>query len=188
MREVFQTVKEWGNQGILPGRIAINLSPAQFGNPQLIEYMERLLKTTQVDPNCITLELTESAVMSDGEHAIQMLDAIKKLGFTLSIDDFGTGYSSLAYLARFPVDELKIDRGFISEIDTLPKQITIIENVINLGKNLNMDIVAEGVETRQQAMLLSSLNCDSIQGFHFYKPQPKQEIEALLVQNKRASS
>lgn len=186
MREVFQTVKEWKNQGILPGRIAINLSPAQFGNPQLIEYMERLLKTTQVDPNCITLELTESAVMSDGEHAIQMLDAIKKLGFTLSIDDFGTGYSSLAYLARFPLDELKIDRGFISEIDTLPKQITIIENVINLGKNLNMDIVAEGVETRQQAMLLSSLNCDSIQGFHFYKPQPKHEIEALLVQNKRS--
>lgn len=186
MREVFQTVKEWKNQGILPGRIAINLSPEQFGNPQLIEYMERLLKTTQVDPNCITLELTESAVMSDGEHAIQMLDAIKKLGFTLSIDDFGTGYSSLAYLARFPLDELKIDRGFINEIDTLPKQITIIENVINLGKNLNMDIVAEGVETRQQAMLLSSLNCDSIQGFHFYKPQPKHEIEALLVQNKRA--
>lgn len=79
MREVFQTVKEWKNQGILPGRIAINLSPEQFGNPQLIEYMERLLKTTQVDPNCITLELTESAVMSDGEHAIQMLDAIKSL-------------------------------------------------------------------------------------------------------------
>ena len=186
MREVFQTVKEWKSQGILPGRIAINLSPEQFGNPQLLEYMERLLKTTQVDPNDITLELTESAVMSDGEHAIQMLNAIKKLGFTLSIDDFGTGYSSLAYLARFPLDELKIDRGFISEIDTLPKQITIIENVINLGKNLNMDIVAEGVETRQQAMLLSSLNCDSIQGFHFHKPQPKHEIEALLVQNKRS--
>ncbi|PWI35260.1 c-di-GMP phosphodiesterase [Vibrio albus] len=185
MREVFSTVKRWKQQGILPGRVAINLSPQQFGNPMLIDYMEKLLRTTELDPSCITFELTESAVMSDSEHTLQMLQGIKKLGFALSIDDFGTGYSSLSYLARFPLDELKIDRAFIQDIDTLPKQVTVIENIINLGKSLDLTVVAEGVETRQQATLLSNLNCNSIQGFHFYRPQPKQEVEELLVQNRR---
>lgn len=185
MRDVFTTVKRWKMQGILPGRVAINLSPEQFGNPKLIDYMEKLLRTTELDPSCITFELTESAVMSDSEHTLQMLNAIKKLGFALSIDDFGTGYSSLSYLARFPIDELKIDRAFISDMDTLPKQITVIENIINLGKSLNLTVVAEGVETQQQATLLSNLNCNSIQGFHFYRPQPKQEVEELFAQNRR---
>ncbi|KLN67126.1 MULTISPECIES: EAL domain-containing protein [Vibrio] len=185
MREVFSTVKRWKLQGILPGRVAINLSPEQFGNPKLIDYMEKLLRTTELDPSSITFELTESAVMSDSEHTLQMLNAIKKLGFALSIDDFGTGYSSLSYLARFPIDELKIDRAFISDIDTLPKQITVIENIINLGKSLDLTVVAEGVETQQQATLLSNLNCHSIQGFHFYRPQPRQEVEELFAQNRR---
>ncbi|MGR5118573.1 sensor domain-containing protein [Vibrio astriarenae] len=185
MREVFSTVKRWRMQGILPGRVAINLSPEQFGNPKLIDYMEKLLKSTGLDSSCITFELTESAVMSDGEHTIQMLRAIKKLGFSLSIDDFGTGYSSLSYLARFPIDELKIDRAFINDIDELPKQVTVIENIINLGKSLDLTVVAEGVETQQQATLLSNLNCHSIQGFHFYRPQPKQEVEELFAQNRR---
>lgn len=185
MRDVFNTVKRWKLQGILPGRVAINLSPEQFGNPKLIDYMEKLLRTTELDPACITFELTESAVMSDSEHTLQMLNAIKKLGFALSIDDFGTGYSSLSYLARFPIDELKIDRAFISDIDKLPKQITVIENIINLGKSLDLTVVAEGVETQQQATLLSNLNCNSIQGFHFYRPQPRQEVEELFAQNRR---
>lgn len=185
MRDVFNTVKRWKQQSVLPGRVAINLSPEQFGNPQLIDFMEKLLRTTELDPSCITFELTESAVMSDSEHTLQMLNAIKKLGFALSIDDFGTGYSSLSYLARFPIDELKIDRAFISDIDTLPKQVTVIENIINLGKSLDLSVVAEGVETHQQATLLSNLQCHSIQGFHFYRPQPKHEIEELFVQNRR---
>ncbi len=188
MRDVFSTVKRWKLQGILPGRVAINLSPEQFCNPKLIDYMEKLLRTTELDANCITFELTESAVMSDSKHTLQMLNAIKKLGFSLSIDDFGTGYSSLSYLARFPIDELKIDRAFITDIDTLPKQITVIENIINLGKSLNLTVVAEGVETQQQATLLSNLNCNSIQGFHFYRPQPRQEVEELFVQNRRHRS
>ncbi|UGA54247.1 EAL domain-containing protein [Vibrio sp. VB16] len=185
MREVFATVKRWKIQGILPGRVAINLSPEQFGNPKLIDYMEKQLRTTELDPSCITFELTESAVMSDSEHTLQMLKAIKNLGFALSIDDFGTGYSSLSYLARFPIDELKIDRAFINDIDKLPKQVTVIENIINLGRSLDLTVVAEGVETRQQATLLSNLNCHTIQGFHFYRPQPKHDIEELLAQNRR---
>ena len=180
MREVFTTVRYWKTQGLLPGKVAINLSPQQFGNPNLIQFVDKLRKATGVNPNDITFELTESAVMSDGEHTIQMLNAIKKLGFSLSIDDFGTGYSSLSYLARFPLDELKIDRAFIKDIEDVPKQLTLIENIINLGKSLNMSVVAEGVETRQQATLLSNLDCNAIQGFHFYKPLPKNELEATL--------
>ncbi|MGF1732864.1 c-di-GMP phosphodiesterase [Photobacterium proteolyticum] len=185
IREVFTTVRKWKQQGLLSGRVAINLSPQQFGNPNLISFVEKLKKATGVNPNDITFELTESAVMSDGEHTIQMLNAIKKQGFALSIDDFGTGYSSLSYLARFPLDELKIDRAFIKDIETIPKQVTLIENIINLGKALSMSIVAEGVETRQQATLLSNLNCDYIQGFHFYKPLPKNELDAILLKHSR---
>ncbi|KMV31171.1 EAL domain-containing protein [Photobacterium swingsii] len=188
MREVFTTVREWKKQGLLQGRVAINLSPQQFGNPNLILFIDKLRKSTGINPSDITFELTESAMMNDGEHAIQMLKAIKKLGFALSIDDFGTGYSSLSYLARFPLDELKVDRAFIKDIETVPKQVTLIENIINLGKSLNMSVVAEGVETHQQATLLSNLNCDSIQGFHFFRPQPKHELEAVLVKNSRQSA
>ncbi|OAN14196.1 c-di-GMP phosphodiesterase [Photobacterium jeanii] len=188
MREVFTTVCEWKKQGLLQGRVAINLSPQQFGNPKLIQFIDKLRKSTGINPSDITFELTESAMMNDGDHAIQMLKAIKKLGFALSIDDFGTGYSSLSYLARFPLDELKVDRAFIKDIESVPKQVTLIENIINLGKSLNMSVVAEGVETHQQATLLSNLNCDSIQGFHFFRPQPKHELEALLLKNSRRSA
>ncbi|OBU10095.1 c-di-GMP phosphodiesterase [Photobacterium aquimaris] len=184
MREVFTTVNQWKKQQLLKGRVAINLSSQQFENPKLISFVEQLRQLTGINAADFTFELTESTVMSDGEHTIQMLNAIKQQGFALSIDDFGTGYSSLSYLARFPLDELKIDRAFIKDIDTIPKQITLIENIINLGKSLNMSVVAEGIETRQQATLLSNLNCDYIQGFHFHRPMPKQELEQLLLKEK----
>ncbi|WP_060989314.1 EAL domain-containing protein [Photobacterium leiognathi] len=184
MREVFTTVSQWKKRKLLTGRVAINLSPQQFGNSGLISFVDKLRLSTDINPADITFELTESAVMSDGEHTVQMLNSIKQLGFALSIDDFGTGYSSLSYLARFPLDELKVDRAFIQDIDTIPKQVTLIENIINLGKSLKMSVVAEGIETRQQATLLSNLNCDYIQGFHFYRPMPKNELEAILLQNK----
>ncbi|WP_028023816.1 sensor domain-containing protein [Enterovibrio calviensis] len=186
MREVFQAVRRWQGLKVLPGRVAINLSPQQFRNPNLTGHMKKLQAATQADPSLITFELTESAVMNDGDHAIQMLNAIKDLGFALSIDDFGTGYSSLSYLAKFPLDELKIDRAFICDMEIFPKQVTLIENIINLGRSLNMSVVAEGVETGKQASVLGNLKCDTIQGFHFYKPMPRAEFEALLVNNRKA--
>lgn len=185
MREVFQNVHRWKKMNVLPGRVAINLSPQQFKNPNITSHMKRLLQATQSNPSYIMFELTESAVMQDSDHAIQMLNAIKDLGFSLSIDDFGTGYSSLSYLAKFPLDELKIDRTFICNMDSLPKQITLIENIINLGRSLNMTVVAEGVETQQQAEVLTLLQCDTIQGFHFYRPMPRNDFEALLIRNSK---
>ncbi|MEC6823844.1 EAL domain-containing protein [Photobacterium piscicola] len=184
MREVFTTVNHWKKQQLLKGRVAINLSSQQFENPNLISFVDKLRQSTGINADDFTFELTESTVMNDGEHTIQMLNAIKQQGFALSIDDFGTGYSSLSYLARFPLDELKIDRAFIKDIDTIPKQIILIENIINIGKSLNMSVVAEGIETHQQATLLSNLNCDYIQGFHFHRPMPKQELESLLLKEK----
>ena len=184
MREVFQNVRRWRQQGLLPGRVAINLSPEQFSSPKLIEHMEKLLKATGANPEDITFELTESAVMRNDEHALTMLNAIKSLGFALSIDDFGTGYSSLSYLARFPLDELKIDRAFIHEMDTLSKQVTLVESIIHLGRAMEMTVVAEGVETRQQASVLTNLHCDTLQGYYFHSPMPKREFETLLHKNK----
>ncbi len=180
MRKVFQSVRRWHQLKILPGRVAINLSPEQFNNSLLIQQMQRLLQETRTPADLITFELTETAVMNHGDEAIEMLNAIKKLGFHLSIDDFGTGYSSLSYLAKFPLDELKIDRAFIMNMEKYPKQVTLIENIINLGNSLNMSVVAEGVETATQAQVLRYLKCNSIQGFHFHKPMPADEFEALL--------
>ncbi len=122
--------------------------------------------------------------MSDSEHTQQMLNAIKKLVFTLSIDDFGTGYSSLAYLARFPIDELKIDRAFISNIDTLPKQLTVIENIINLGRSLNLTVVAEGRNSATSHFTLQP-KLPLHPRLPFYRPQPKHEVEELFAQNRR---
>jgi len=184
MREVFQNVRRWRLHDVLPGRVAINLSPEQFRNPKLTEHMEKLLRATGANPEDITFELTESAVMNDDTHAMQMLNAIKELGFALSIDDFGTGYSSLSYLARFPLDELKIDRAFIHDMDALSKQVTLVESIINLGRAMEMTVVAEGVETRQQASVLTNLNCDTIQGYYFHSPMPRREFEKLLQKSK----
>lgn len=182
MREVFQNVHRWQNMNILQGKIAINLSAQQFKNPNISAHMEKLLEETHVSSSSLTFELTESTVMQNTNLAIQMFNSIKSLGFSLSIDDFGTGYSSLAYLAKFPIDELKIDRTFITEMVNHPRQITLIENIINLAKALQLDVVAEGVETAQQAAILNKLNCDTIQGYYFYKPMPRIEFERLLIQ------
>ncbi len=180
IREVFTTVKCWKSMGILPGRVAINLSPKQLNNPKLIDYINKQLQITELDPSCITFEITESAMMDNVEHTIQILKTLQDIGFTLSVDDFGTGYSSLSYLAKYPVNELKIDRAFIKDISKLPKQATIIKHIIDLSHSLDLNVVAEGVEDRQQAMLLSELNCHSIQGFYFHKPQSKSNIEKLF--------
>ncbi len=187
MQEVFDTVKQWDQRGILPGQIAVNLSAEQFCNPNLVTYINKLLQRTGINPHSITFELTESTVMGNSEHTLETLNAIKQLGFTLSIDDFGTGYSSLSYLARFPVDELKIDRTFIKDIKSIPKQKTVIENIIKLGQSLDLNVVAEGVETKQQAALVTNLNCNSIQGFHFFHPSPKYKVEQIFTQHRRIS-
>ena len=181
MREVFQKVRRWHHLKILKGRIAINLSPEQFNASKLLQQIQKLLNVTKTFPDLITFELTESTMMQEGLQTLEILEGIKALGFHLSIDDFGTGYSSLAYLAKYPLDELKIDRSFILEVEQYPKQIKIIEKIIELAKSLDLSTVAEGVETQMQAKMLRKLGCDNLQGFYFYKPMPADEFELLLL-------
>jgi EAL domain-containing protein (putative c-di-GMP-specific phosphodiesterase class I) len=134
----------------------------------------------EVNPENFDLELTESVVMSDVETSVSTLGKLKALGLSISIDDFGTGYSSLSYLKRFPIDTLKIDRSFITDITRNPQDESIAMAIIALAQSLDLETVAEGVETREQFELLQRLGCDQVQGYLFGKPQPFNEVMKLL--------
>jgi Amt family ammonium transporter len=156
-------------------RVSINLSSMQFRQPNLVEMVLQALTLFAVDPAHLELELTESVVMSDVEASIATLGGLKALGLNISIDDFGTGYSSLSYLKRFPIDALKIDRSFITDITRNPQDRSITMAIIALAKSLELKTVAEGVETREQFLLLQQMGCDLIQGYLFGRPLPLDE-------------
>ncbi len=181
---VFRTallqLRAWDEAGIRVDRMAINISGRQFHHSNLVETVERLLGETGVDPNRIELELTETVVMRDVESTIVTLARLKTLGVHLSIDDFGTGYSSLAYLKRFPIDTLKIDRSFTRDTSNGAADAAIVGTIVALGHNLGKRVVAEGVETRGQIDFLRSIACDELQGFYFSRPLPSGEFAAFF--------
>ena len=174
----------WQQQGLPPVCMAVNLSPRQFLDQNLLGDIAEVLKETGMAPELLELEITESMVMHNIEQAAKKLRAIKELGVRIAIDDFGTGYSSLAQLKLFPIDTLKVDRSFIREIpkDTEDKAIT--EAIISMGKTLGLTVVAEGVETAEQQTFLSAHACDEMQGFYFSKPAVPEEFAALLKKHK----
>ncbi len=161
--------------------MSVNLSIKQFVQPKLVENIAAMLKELDLAPSNLKLEITESAVMEDPIAAVEMLQQIKDLGVRLAIDDFGTGYSSLSYLHRFPLDMLKIDRSFISGISDGLNGMEIARTIMPLARNLHLDVVAEGVETAEQAQELKKLNCKYAQGFYFSKPLSADEAEALMT-------
>lgn len=163
-----------------PFMLSINLSTRQFSQVNLIEYVDQILTETGVDRSCIKLEITESAIMDDVDEAIALLEQLKSLGIKLSMDDFGTGYSSLSYLHRFPIDTLKVDQSFVRRMDDSQPNTEIVKTIIMLGHNLNMDIVAEGIETEGNVQTLKNLNCEYGQGYFFSKPLPATAMEDLL--------
>jgi diguanylate cyclase (GGDEF)-like protein len=181
---VFRTallqLRAWDEAGMRVERMAINISGRQFHHSNLVETVERLLGETGVDPNRIELELTETVVMRDVEATIVTLARLKTLGVHLSIDDFGTGYSSLAYLKRFPIDTLKIDRSFTRDTSNGAADAAIVGTIVALGHNLGKRVVAEGVETRGQIDFLRSIACDELQGFYFSRPLPSGEFAAFF--------
>ena len=181
---VFRTallqMRAWDAIGIRVDRMAINISGRQFHHSNLVEMVERLLGETGVDPNRIELELTETVVMRDVEATIVTLARLKTLGVHLSIDDFGTGYSSLAYLKKFPIDTLKIDRSFTRDASNGAADAAIVGTIVALGHNLGKRVVAEGVETRGQIDFLRSIACDELQGFYFSRPLPTNEFAAFF--------
>lgn len=162
--------------------ISVNLSGRQFSEPNLIGQIEQVLQETHLPAHCLKLEITESVIMENAESARTMLLQLKALGVNLSIDDFGTGYSSLNYLHRFPLDTLKIDRSFISQIDSDGEQLEIVHTIVTLAWNLGMDVIAEGVETAKQLAQLKALKCEYGQGFFFSKPMDTTAATALLAQ------
>jgi diguanylate cyclase (GGDEF)-like protein/PAS domain S-box-containing protein len=161
---------QWRQQGLQPLKVAINMSARQFRQDELADRIAAVFASTGADPAHVILELTESMVMHDVDSTLAALRALKKLGVSLSLDDFGTGYSSLSYLRRFPIDELKIDRSFINDIHTNPDDAAIAGAIIAMARSLGLSVVAEGVENKEQADLLTRLGCNQVQGYYYARP------------------
>jgi EAL domain-containing protein (putative c-di-GMP-specific phosphodiesterase class I) len=172
--------RTWRDQGIPAMRVAVNLSARQFGQKTLLADIAKTIAQTGLTPECLELEITESLVMHNPEHAADTLHKLKAMGINLSIDDFGTGYSSLAYLKRFPIDCVKVDRSFIKDIPNDSDDMAITKGIIALGHSLRLKVIAEGVETVEQREFLRANGCDELQGFLFSKPLPAEEVTALL--------
>jgi diguanylate cyclase (GGDEF)-like protein len=180
MREACRQARAWQLAGLPPLRVSVKLSPSQFRDSALVEGIRRVLADTQLDPRHLEVELTESAVMSDPEKSIALLEQLSLMGVLVSVDDFGTVYSSMSYLRRLPIDKLKIDRVFIEEMLSRPEDASIVRAIISLGHNLHLKVVAEGVETRAQLDFLSSAGCDEYQGYLFSRPLQPQDFERLI--------
>lgn len=164
--------------------VSVNLSVKQFNQPGLVENISKVLKESQLPPRCLKLEITESVFSDNIEAAVGLLTQLRQLGVQLSIDDFGTGYSSLSYLQRFPIDTLKIDRSFVTQMMESEENIAIVRTIVALAQNLGMDVVAEGVETEDQLELLRKLECDNGQGFLFSIPLDVMNVQEFVANAK----
>jgi len=185
LRTACAQAKAWQEQGLPPLRMAVNLSVAQFEQPDFTRLVARILSDTGLQPDCLELEITESLLMKDVATAVTVLRTLKEMGVKLAIDDFGTGYSSLNYLKRLPIDRLKIDRSFVHDISIDPDDAAIARAVIAMAHSLNLRVVAEGVETNAQLTFLRSRDCDEMQGYYFSRPLPAGEAKIWLEQHGR---
>ena len=172
--------KMWQDAGFDPLRVAVNISARQFQQPGIVNTVIQILKDTCLEPQFLELELTEGSIMKDPDEAIGKLHELKAMGVQISIDDFGTGYSSLNYLKRFPIDTLKIDKSFVSEIITDPDDAAIVNAIVTLAHALKLNVIAEGVETQEQLEFLRKLKCDEVQGFLFSEALSVKEFTQLL--------
>jgi EAL domain-containing protein (putative c-di-GMP-specific phosphodiesterase class I) len=164
-----------------PLSMSVNITPKEFAQPDLASEIRKCLEQTGVDPGCLQLEIIETIAMGDAEKSGHVLAQLKALGVRLSIDDFGTGYSSLSRLRRIPVDTLKIDRAFISNMDRDPESREIVRAIIMLAHNLGLKVVAEGTETQEHINLLKQLNCEMAQGYFYSRPADGQAMLRLLT-------
>jgi diguanylate cyclase (GGDEF)-like protein/PAS domain S-box-containing protein len=171
--------RHWLRMGIQAPRIAVNVSPVQLRQQDFVEVVQEIV-AQGANPPGIDLEITESLIMEDVQGNIRKLKAIRDLGLSVAIDDFGTGYSSLAYLARFPVETLKVDRSFITAMLSDPNTMTLVQTMISLAHSLRLKVVAEGVETEEQARMLGLLRCDELQGYLISRPVPLEELTPRL--------
>lgn len=183
LREVSRQLGEWRQKGLRLVPVAINISAIQFAQPSFLPMVAATIAGSGLDPALFELELTESTLLSDLEPLLRQLHELRALGLALSLDDFGTGYSSLAYLQRLPLTTLKVDRTFVAQLDATPNNgsLGIVHAIVTLGRSLNLQLVAEGIETERQHRYLLDAGCDLFQGFHFSPPLPASRFESLLL-------
>jgi diguanylate cyclase (GGDEF)-like protein/PAS domain S-box-containing protein len=181
LREACRQQKDWLNRGIHVGKVAVNLSPRQFRQKNFPEKVAAILHSVDLSPEHLELEITESCAMEHAGETINQLNQLKQMGMYIAIDDFGTGYSSLAYLQRFPIQKLKIDRSFIHDIHDDINDAAIAKSIIGLAHNMQMIVVAEGVENQCQADWLRSKGCDQVQGFMYAKPMSAKQLELHFI-------
>jgi EAL domain-containing protein (putative c-di-GMP-specific phosphodiesterase class I) len=181
LREACVRAAGWRARGLPLGRVSVNLSARQFQQAGLAQRVRAALEDSGLEPSGLELEITESTVMRDTEQAAEVLRSLKALGIALSIDDFGTGYSSLSYLKLFPLDVLKIDRSFVKDVVEDPNGAAITRAIIALAHGLNLEAVAEGVETPAQVNFLRANGCDEIQGYYFSPPVWPEQLEQMMM-------
>jgi diguanylate cyclase (GGDEF)-like protein len=184
LREACRQTAAWLGAGLDVGQIAVNVSAAEFHRGGFLADVRAILADTGLDPHHLALEVTESGLMQAAESTMSILAALRDLGVQIAVDDFGTGYSSLSYLHRFPVDILKVDQSFVQDIETAGEESILVGAIIEMGKNLKLRVVAEGIETQQQLSFLQSHDCAEGQGYLFSRPIPADEFAQLVAARK----
>jgi diguanylate cyclase (GGDEF)-like protein len=180
LREACMQARAWADAGLANMTMAVNVSAMQFEQESFLEDLFTVLAETGLDPRYLELELTERALMKRVDLAASILSTLREKGIRVAVDDFGTGYSSLSYLRKFPLDALKIDQSFVRQITTIPDETVIITAIISMSRSLNLRVIAEGVETRDQLDFLKAHQCDEAQGYYFSRPVPPQQFVKLL--------
>jgi len=186
VREACRQARAWQLDGLPSMRVAVNLSASQFRQGDIVTIIRDALDAAGLEARFLEVELTESAVMTDPEESVAILEELSTMGVLVSVDDFGTGYSSMSYLRRFPIDKLKIDRGFINEVMLRPEDASIVRAIVSLAHGLKLKVVAEGVESTEQVEFLKTLGCDQYQGYHFSPALPAPQFEALVRSKRKA--
>jgi EAL domain-containing protein (putative c-di-GMP-specific phosphodiesterase class I) len=181
LREACRQAQAWQDAGLGSVPVAVNVSAVEFRNTGLLKNVRGILDQTRLEPRCLELEVTESALMAHGDSTVSVLQELKALGVQLAIDDFGTGYSSLSYLKEFPIDALKVDGLFVGGITNDLRGSSIVSAVINLGKSLNQRVIAEGIETADQLAFLRDQHCGEGQGYYFGRPLAADQFVELLA-------
>lgn len=186
VREACRQCAAWLRAGVPAIRVAVNVAASQFRRGDLLDVIRSALEDAQLEPHYLEIELTESVVMTDPEGTAAILEQLSRMGVLVSVDDFGTGYSSMNYLRRFPIDKLKIDRGFLKDLVSSSDDASIVRAIISLAHSLRLKVVAEGVETPEQLRFLRTLGCDQYQGYHFSPPVPANEFARLVCDWQKA--
>jgi EAL domain-containing protein (putative c-di-GMP-specific phosphodiesterase class I) len=177
MREAMSQFASWYEKGFRPGTLALNLAMKQLQQKDFIAILKNILDETNCKSHWLEFEVTETEIMTNPEQAISALEEMSKLGIEIAVDDFGTGYSSLSYLKKLPINKLKIDQSFVRNLHTNKEDASITKTIINLAKNLDLKVLAEGVETFEQKEFLSQNRCKYIQGFLYSKPIMAKDME-----------